>query len=147
MRREESKLHFEKNSSVSVIKKCNKKRRKDKCRKHMFLNREIIDIDDAIERLLLRPSMQAADKAEIEYYAGKTVLVTGGGGSIGSELCRQIAKCSPRCIIIFDIYENNAYYIQQELLINANFSRLLTLHSIIFPYNVSASFFSKSVGQ
>ena len=117
MCREESKLHFEKNSSVSVIKKCNKKRRKDKCRKHMFLNREIIDIDDAIERLLLRPSMQAADKTEIEYYAGKTVLVTGGGGSIGSELCRQIAKCSPRCIIIFDIYENNAYYIQQELLI------------------------------
>ena len=46
----------------------------------------------------------------------KTILVTGGGGSIGSELCRQIAKCCPKSLIIFDIYENNAYDIQQELL-------------------------------
>ena len=46
----------------------------------------------------------------------KTILVTGGGGSIGSELCRQIAKCKPRKLIIFDIYENNAYDIQQELI-------------------------------
>ena len=45
----------------------------------------------------------------------KTILVTGGGGSIGSELCRQIAKCGPKLLIIFDIYENNAYDIQQEL--------------------------------
>ena len=42
-------------------------------------------------------------------------MVTGGGGSIGSELCRQIAKLSPRKLIILDIYENNAYEIQQEL--------------------------------
>lgn len=48
----------------------------------------------------------------------KVVMVTGGGGSIGSELCRQIAKCSPKQLIIFDIYENNAYDIQQELLRN-----------------------------
>ena len=47
--------------------------------------------------------------------AGKTILVTGGGGSIGSELCRQIAKARPELLIIFDIYENNAYEIQQEL--------------------------------
>ena len=46
---------------------------------------------------------------------GRTVLVTGGGGSIGSELCRQIAKYSPQKLVIFDIYENNAYDIQQEL--------------------------------
>ena len=46
----------------------------------------------------------------------KVILVTGGGGSIGSELCRQIAKCNPKQLIIFDIYENNAYDIQQELL-------------------------------
>ena len=46
---------------------------------------------------------------------GKVVLVTGGGGSIGSELCRQIAKAKPQLLIIFDIYENNAYEIQQEL--------------------------------
>ena len=48
----------------------------------------------------------------------KVILVTGGGGSIGSELCRQIAKCNPKTLIIFDIYENNAYDIQQELLRN-----------------------------
>ncbi len=48
----------------------------------------------------------------------KTILVTGGGGSIGSELCRQIAKAKPELLIIFDIYENNAYDIQQELLRN-----------------------------
>jgi len=46
----------------------------------------------------------------------KVILVTGGGGSIGSELCRQIAKANPKTLIIFDIYENNAYDIQQELL-------------------------------
>lgn len=45
----------------------------------------------------------------------KVILVTGGGGSIGSELCRQIAKANPKKLIIFDIYENNAYDIQQEL--------------------------------
>ena len=50
------------------------------------------------------------------YLTGKTVLVTGGGGSIGSELCRQIAEHSPHKLIIFDIYENNAYNIQNELL-------------------------------
>lgn len=50
-----------------------------------------------------------------ENLTGKTILVTGGGGSIGSELCRQIAKAKPELLIIFDIYENNAYDIQQEL--------------------------------
>lgn len=45
----------------------------------------------------------------------KKIIVTGGGGSIGSELCRQIAKCKPKELIIFDIYENNAYEIEQEL--------------------------------
>lgn len=52
-------------------------------------------------------------KASIE---GKVVLVTGGGGSIGSELCRQIASANPKQLIIFDIYENNAYAIEQELI-------------------------------
>lgn len=50
-----------------------------------------------------------------DYLIGKTILVTGGGGSIGSELCRQIAKLNPKKLIILDIYENNAYEIQQEL--------------------------------
>ena len=69
-----------------------------------------------IEDLLFREPMNVADKAGLEYYNGKTILVTGGGGSIGSELCRQIARCSPEKLIIFDIYENNAYDIQQELI-------------------------------
>ena len=57
------------------------------------------------------------DNAEIgAHLFDKTILVTGGGGSIGSELCRQIAKANPKLLIIFDIYENNAYDIQQELL-------------------------------
>ena len=49
------------------------------------------------------------------YISGKVVMVTGGGGSIGSELCRQIARANPKLLIIFDIYENNAYDIQMEL--------------------------------
>ena len=50
------------------------------------------------------------------FYGGKTVLVTGGGGSIGSELCRQIAALHPKKLAILDIYENNAYDVQQELI-------------------------------
>ncbi len=50
-----------------------------------------------------------------DYVSGKVVMVTGGGGSIGSELCRQIASAKPEQLIIFDIYENNAYDIQMEL--------------------------------
>ena len=50
------------------------------------------------------------------YISGNTVLVTGGGGSIGSELCRQIAKVAPRRIVVFDMYENDAYMLCQELL-------------------------------
>ncbi len=68
-----------------------------------------------IEDLLFRNSLKVNDEQTKNFYAGKTVLVTGGGGSIGSELCRQIAKASPAKLIIFDIYENNAYDIQQEL--------------------------------
>lgn len=56
------------------------------------------------------------DSLEIkETITNKVIMVTGGGGSIGSELCRQIAKCNPKQLIIFDIYENNAYDIEQEL--------------------------------
>lgn len=69
-----------------------------------------------IEDLLFRDSLVINDDEAKDYYSGQTVLVTGGGGSIGSELCRQIAKCNPKQLIIVDIYENNAYSIQQELL-------------------------------
>ena len=71
--------------------------------------------DVQIEDLLFRSSIHLNGKKELHYYRNKVVLVTGGGGSIGSELCRQIAECNPRELIIFDIYENNAYDIQQEL--------------------------------
>ncbi len=68
-----------------------------------------------IEDLLGRDSVQV-DMSEItSHIEGRTVLVTGGGGSIGSELCRQVAARNPGKLIIFDIYENNAYALQQEL--------------------------------
>ena len=65
--------------------------------------------------LLGRDSVQVDISQISDYIRGKRVLVTGGGGSIGSELCRQIAKLQPKTLVIFDIYENNAYEIQQEL--------------------------------
>ena len=71
--------------------------------------------DVAIEDLLGREPIQADMTDVFNFLAGKTILVTGGGGSIGSELCRQIASHNPRQLIIFDIYENNAYEIQLEL--------------------------------
>ena len=68
-----------------------------------------------IEDLLERDSVSLELDESKNYLRGKTVLVTGGGGSIGSELCRQIAKRKPKKLIIFDVYENNAYEIQNEL--------------------------------
>ncbi len=71
--------------------------------------------DVAIEDLLGRESI-APDLHEVyDFINGKVVLVTGGGGSIGSELCRQVAGHNPKQLIILDIYENNAYAIQLEL--------------------------------
>ncbi len=74
--------------------------------------------DFRVEDLLGRESLE--NKMNFEdmkhYYEDRIILVTGGGGSIGSELCRQIAKCAPKKLIILDIYENNAYAIQQELI-------------------------------
>ena len=70
----------------------------------------------SIEDLLFRKPIAMNDAGVHGFFAGKTVLVTGGGGSIGSELCRQIAACDPQKLVIFDLYENNAYDIQQELL-------------------------------
>lgn len=67
------------------------------------------------EELLFRKPLVVTNKKTIEYYKDKVILITGGGGSIGSELCRQLAKMSPKQIIILDIYENGVYDVQQEL--------------------------------
>ena len=71
--------------------------------------------DVQVEDLLGRSPVQLNKAVVSDFLEDKVVMVTGGGGSIGSELCRQIATCHPRRLIILDIYENNAYDIQQEL--------------------------------
>ncbi len=85
---------------------------------YQFINEEVsvsklreVSIEDLLGRDVVNIDLDSV----LGYVRNKTVLVTGGGGSIGSELCRQIAKYNPKCLIIFDIYENNAYDIQQEL--------------------------------
>ena len=72
--------------------------------------------DVEITDLLGRAQVKVNNDEILAAIRGKTVLVTGGGGSIGSELCRQIAKAEPKKLVIFYIYENNAYEIQQELI-------------------------------
>ena len=86
---------------------------------YQFMNGEVsisklrkVDVED----LLGRDSIKVDLDSIMGYVKGKVILVTGGGGSIGSELCRQLAAHEPKQLIIFDIYENNAYDIQQELL-------------------------------
>lgn len=71
--------------------------------------------DIAVEDLLGREPIKVEMSDIFRQLSGKVILVTGGGGSIGSELCRQIAKHAPKQLIIFDVYENNAYDIEQEL--------------------------------
>lgn len=71
--------------------------------------------DVSVEDLLGRDPVDTDMNDVYELIKGKTILITGGGGSIGSELCRQVAAQEPERLIIFDIYENNAYAIQQEL--------------------------------
>ncbi|MBR2460754.1 MAG: polysaccharide biosynthesis protein [Clostridia bacterium] len=97
---------------------------KTKCKLHIlpglyqFINGELqvgkmrdVDIND----LLGRDPIVTDIKSIMDYVGNRTVMVTGGGGSIGSELCRQLAERNPKQLIIVDIYENNAYDIQQEL--------------------------------
>ncbi len=81
----------------------------------------------SIEDLLGRETIKVEMNEVFEFIHGKTVLVTGGGGSIGSELCRQVAAHHPKRLIIFDIYENNAYSIQLELKKNHPELDLVTL--------------------
>jgi len=86
---------------------------------YQFMNGEIsvsklrkVEVEDLLGRDPIKVDLNSI----MGYVKGKVILVTGGGGSIGSELCRQIASHQPKQLIIFDIYENNAYDIQQELL-------------------------------
>lgn len=80
-----------------------------------------------IEDLLGREPVQVSLDEIMDYVQGKVVLVTGGGGSIGSELCRQLASHGVKQLIIFDMYENNAYDIQQELIRNYPYLDLVVL--------------------
>ena len=75
--------------------------------------RHIHDFD--IEDLLFRSANKFLSEETMSWYQGKNVLITGGGGSIGSELARQIASCNPERLVILDVYENGAYDVQQEL--------------------------------
>lgn len=68
-----------------------------------------------IDELLFRQPIVVNNEFVADYYKGKVILVTGGGGSIGSELCRQLAKMQPKQIVALDIYENGVYDLQQEL--------------------------------
>lgn len=68
-----------------------------------------------IEDLLARSPLNVINSETANYYNGKVILITGGGGSIGSELCRQLAKMAPKQMILLDIYENCAYDVQQGL--------------------------------
>ena len=77
--------------------------------------------------LLGREPIKINNEEVFSMIQGKTILVTGGGGSIGSELCRQIARHEPKQLVIFDIYENNAYSIQQELVMEHPELNLVTL--------------------
>ena len=72
----------------------------------------IRDIDP--QELLPRPEIVINQRSVLSYLKGRTVLVTGGGGSIGSELCRQTALCGLKQLVIFDIYENNAFELMNE---------------------------------
>ncbi|MTI46829.1 MAG: polysaccharide biosynthesis protein [Firmicutes bacterium] len=103
-----------------IVEECKRTKCKLKILPGMF---ELIDGKVSIQKIrevqiedLLGRDEVKLNTAEIsEYLEGKVVMVTGGGGSIGSELCRQIAKFSPSKLIILDIYENNAYNLQNEL--------------------------------
>ena len=78
--------------------------------------RTLRDFD--IEDLLFRKEQEVVTEDTINYYKGKSILITGGGGSIGGEIARQLAKMEPKQLILLDIYENGVYDIQQELKID-----------------------------
>ena len=81
--------------------------------------------DFSIEELLFRREQFVVDEATKQYYNDKVILITGGGGSIGSEICRQLAAMNPKKLVILDIYENGAYDVQQEL--NIKYKRAIDI--------------------
>ncbi|MEO2239481.1 nucleoside-diphosphate sugar epimerase/dehydratase [Dorea sp. YH-dor226] len=97
----------------------------------------------SIDDLLGREEIQVNLDEVMGYVSGKVIMVTGGGGSIGSELCRQLATHHPKQLIIFDIYENNAYDIQQELLRNHPELNLVVLIGSVRDGNRLESIFKK----
>ena len=98
-----------------------------------------VKIEDLLERMPIKLDM----KEKMKYVMGKVVMVTGGGGSIGSELCRQIVRYNPKLLIIFDIYENNAYDIQNELRANYPEANVLALIGSVRDSERMENVFSK----
>lgn len=93
-----------------------------------------------IEDLLGRDEVRLENPQVLDYLKDKVCMVTGGGGSIGSELCRQIAACKPEKVVIVDIYENNAYDIQQEL-IRAGYNNIVVEISSVRDFNKMGKLF------
>ncbi len=87
------------------------------------------------EDLLGRDPVKVDQSGISDFLYDKVVMVTGGGGSIGSELCRQIIECNPSKLIIFDIYENNAYSIEQELRYKYHHADISTLIGSVRDYD------------
>ena len=100
--------------------------------------------DIKVEDLLGREPVKFDNKEVLGFIEGKVCMVTGGGGSIGSELVRQIAKYNPKQILIVDIYENNAYEIQQEMLMeHGDALNLVTLIASVRDYQRMNHIFKK----
>lgn len=100
--------------------------------------------DIKVEDLLGREAIKFNNMGVLNFISGKVCMVTGGGGSIGSELVRQIAKYNPRQVIIVDIYENNAYEIQQELVMEyGDKLNLVTLIASVRDYFRMSEIFKK----
>lgn len=106
-----------------------------------FSVNDIRNVD--VEDLLGREPVQVNLDNICGYVKGKTVMVTGGGGSIGSELCRQLVSYNPKRLIILDIYENGAYEIEQELKIKAPEAEVITLIGSVRNVSRIESIFSE----
>ena len=130
-----------------IVAECQKTKCKTKIIPGMFqFTNGQVSISDikpvSIADLLGREQVKVNLNEIMGYIEGKTVLVTGGGGSIGSELCRQIATHNPKRLIILDIYENNAYDIQQELVRNVPNLNLTVLIASVRDKNKIEEVFS-----